>query len=402
MQRLVFVTVFLFVTVGFYYHIENNATKNKPSVKSSMQDDEESNSFVSSKRDDSAADDDDSRLTENTKESASKSISSFIVAASFDAVKDPEAPTLQRILTDSTRANVKNVSCLLEDVIEYPYQDEIRATALMSFPRSGNSWTRSLVEKSTGFATTAIYCESRRGFAYSCTYKNVFLVKTHRGNGIFTYRGRKRTFERLVYLVRNPFDSMLSYLKFKRSHGNNQRIIRKSDIGTKRELLVQELITIKTIQSFVDRYRSLFAAWKQLSLPTIIVRYEDLKASPVIVLRLIRRFLVPLRLDADQKEDDQDDDVQSLYYHDDPDAFTKHKQFKKYQKEEMEKLLCAVRTDLANQDLIYKTNKFDVLHSLKYYENATIKYVLQELREPLCFLQYGNLLEGIFGFTCDD
>lgn len=65
-----------------------------------------------------------------------------------------------------------------------PYQaDVIPTTALASFPRSGSSYTRSLVERASGYQVSSIYCDwrLRPAFAGECDgLDSPFLVKTRR------------------------------------------------------------------------------------------------------------------------------------------------------------------------------------------------------------------------------
>lgn len=55
------------------------------------------------------------------------------------------------------------------------------STALASYPRSGNTWLRTLVEKATGHLTSSLYCDRhlRRTFRSECDKTNRWLVKTH-------------------------------------------------------------------------------------------------------------------------------------------------------------------------------------------------------------------------------
>lgn len=56
-----------------------------------------------------------------------------------------------------------------------------RRTAFASYPRSGNTYTRSLLERATGFQTSAIYCDRslETFFAGECDGQSSFFVKTH-------------------------------------------------------------------------------------------------------------------------------------------------------------------------------------------------------------------------------
>lgn len=48
------------------------------------------------------------------------------------------------------------------DLPTMPYnRTRMPRTALASFPRSGNSYVRSLVEKASGYQTSSVYCDKR-------------------------------------------------------------------------------------------------------------------------------------------------------------------------------------------------------------------------------------------------
>ena len=52
--------------------------------------------------------------------------------------------------------------CSMLDSPSVPYNStSMPRTALASFPRSGNSYMRSLVEKASGYQTSSVYCDSR-------------------------------------------------------------------------------------------------------------------------------------------------------------------------------------------------------------------------------------------------
>ena len=81
---------------------------------------------------------------------------------------------------------------------------------LSSFPGSGNSWVRQLLETSTGVFTGSVYCDKSYVHAgmvgEGIRSEFVVAVKCHRCR-------RARTFEqlsKLIYVVRNPFDAILS------------------------------------------------------------------------------------------------------------------------------------------------------------------------------------------------
>ena len=92
--------------------------------------------------------------------------------------------------------------------------------ALASFPGSGNSWVRQLLESATGIYTGAVYCDSayvKAGMIgeYVIT-NNVLAVKNHHLPHSVMERLNN---DKAIYVVRSPFGAILS---------ENNRIIAKT------------------------------------------------------------------------------------------------------------------------------------------------------------------------------
>ena len=91
------------------------------------------------------------------------------------------------------------------------------AVALASFPGSGNTWVRSLVEKITGVCTGSNICDvslRASGFVGEHVDSNAaVLIKTHDTNphwAATTGSYEVGTFNKAVVLVRNPFDALVA------------------------------------------------------------------------------------------------------------------------------------------------------------------------------------------------
>ena len=84
--------------------------------------------------------------------------------------------------------------------------DSKETVALASFPGSGNTWTRLLLEELTGYYTGSVYndptllCTGMLGEVKDGT--SVVAVKTH----VF-----QKKWNKVIYLFRNPFHSIFSY-----------------------------------------------------------------------------------------------------------------------------------------------------------------------------------------------
>lgn len=95
------------------------------------------------------------------------------------------------------------------------------AVALVSFPGSGNTWVRGILEAVTGMCTGAVYCDFSlrvNGFAGEATRGGqALVVKTHsdfsewkKGSEIRNLRTLSGSFGSAILIVRNPFDALVA------------------------------------------------------------------------------------------------------------------------------------------------------------------------------------------------
>ena len=87
------------------------------------------------------------------------------------------------------------------------FQEHGEVVGLISFPGSGNSWVRQLLETSTGVYTGSIYCDHAYVEAgmigEGVRSGNVIAVKSHSCKNTFEYT-------KLIYIVRNPLDAIFA------------------------------------------------------------------------------------------------------------------------------------------------------------------------------------------------
>ena len=117
--------------------------------------------------------------------------------------------------------------------------------ALASFPGSGNTWVRGLLQDITGICTGGIYCDPtlrRNGYPGECIRSGVVLVvKTHQTTPWWTGNHYKKSdaskyfaktwhipvYSSAIFLMRNPFDALvaewnrLQTLKLSDNHVNS-------------------------------------------------------------------------------------------------------------------------------------------------------------------------------------
>lgn len=104
-----------------------------------------------------------------------------------------------------------------------------RPIGLVSFPGSGNTWVRGLLQLATGICTGSIYCDRdlrRNGFSGEGLHSgSVLVTKTHRPN----CKSYKRNglpaamlnLTKVILIIRNPFHAIISE-RNRQSSGNNK------------------------------------------------------------------------------------------------------------------------------------------------------------------------------------
>lgn len=116
-----------------------------------------------------------------------------------------------------------NVSQVENGTCRFVNRHSRGTVALASFPGSGNTWVRGLLEMATGICTGAFVCDislRTRGFAgENIQSGSVLVVKTHRWSPWWTGEDKPAWMEGLhaevaysaaIVLVRNPFDALVA------------------------------------------------------------------------------------------------------------------------------------------------------------------------------------------------
>ncbi|MBI3160604.1 MAG: sulfotransferase domain-containing protein [Chloroflexi bacterium] len=127
-----------------------------------------------------------------------------------------------------------------------------RRVALSSYPRSGNTWLRGLIEAATGQASGSIYSDAvmRRG-------ADGVVIKTHAWD--------MHRYTHAVLVVRHPFDALPSYFHYR------QNIWKETGLTWETFLL-----------GAIEEWRGHTARWLAAGrrMPLYRLRYEDLLAEP--------------------------------------------------------------------------------------------------------------------------
>ena len=107
--------------------------------------------------------------------------------------------------------------------------------ALASFPGSGNSWVRELLETATGVYTGSIYCDksyiANGMIGEGVQTNNVLVIKTH---------GSKLQVKKAICIIRNPFDAIVADYSRRKAPASS-RHTSELPLQYFRELLATEL-----------------------------------------------------------------------------------------------------------------------------------------------------------------
>ena len=138
--------------------------------------------------------------------------------------------------------------------------DSKQRTALASFPRSGNTWVRFLLEKAAGELCGSIY-------------KDRIMPRGAEGIAIKTHALDSDKYDRVIHIVRNPLDVIESYFFWKK------------DVARK------EVDWAENVRTVTAEWRDHTKHWLAAAIPAHRVRYEDLKARPAQELTAMLRWL---------------------------------------------------------------------------------------------------------------
>ncbi|KAG7175709.1 uncharacterized protein LOC121857317 [Homarus americanus] len=169
----------------------------------------------------------------------------------------------------------------------------LRRVWLLSFPRSGNTWTRYLMEAATGFFTSAVYNDKTLislgflGEAEDHLAGTTILQKTHSENHI------TQDTDPVILLVRNPLRSLVSLWSWRVLDGTPSQYNGSAPLeayrGTDFHTFTwyHSSLWSETVTSALARFPTL-----------LILYYEHLQQDPI---REVRRVLDFLHLPPDEE-----------------------------------------------------------------------------------------------------
>ncbi|KAF8766844.1 WSCD family member GA21586-like [Argiope bruennichi] len=151
--------------------------------------------------------------------------------------------------------------------------------ALASFPGSGNTWIRFLVQQATGILTGSVYRDyslKRNGFpAESVANGSVLLIKTHEWG-----ETTRQKFQKAVLLIRDPFGCLVA--EFNRRAGGH--------VG---HASPEKFHRGNAWPNFVATHSKLWMEsildWLQFEGPLLVIRYETITQElPGQLIRLLK------------------------------------------------------------------------------------------------------------------
>lgn len=157
-------------------------------------------------------------------------------------------------------------------------------TALASFPGSGNTWLRYLLQQSTGIFTGSIYKDYgllKSGFpAENICNKSVLVVKTHEWGP-----NAWGTFSKAILLVRDPDKAILA--EFNRQSGGHVGFASPDRYKRTKGRYWQQFVTNK-----LNGWENMNLGWSRFFTgDLLIVYYDELVANTEKILREILNFL---------------------------------------------------------------------------------------------------------------
>ncbi|XP_071528311.1 uncharacterized protein [Panulirus ornatus] len=218
---------------------------------------------------------------------------------SLKKIKPQEWPPQHRIFINLTHYPWSKDDDCVNYSITFQPPGSLPTRALASFPSSGNTWIRYLIEAATGIFTGSLYDDTsltRKGmYGEGITYDSgmTILQKSHgytTGNAMKLSHQERLTKNHMdelshqgVLVIRNPFKALISH--------------RHLDVGghtgyaPKAHFLGEgwaEFVTLKT-----RLWRDFYIDWLMLSEPRNIhiTYYEDMKTDPVDEMKKILHYL---------------------------------------------------------------------------------------------------------------
>ena len=160
-------------------------------------------------------------------------------------------------------------------------------TFIVSYPRSGNTWARFLIANLVHPEGTVTFANIEKLIPDTSSQSNHALKRTPRPRLIKTHQYFDPRYRKLIYIVRDPRDVVLSYYHFQRKY-------RQIEDGYPLERYVEQFISGRLLSWDWGTWGENVASWistRRRSENFLLLRYEDMIENTTRELVRIARFL---------------------------------------------------------------------------------------------------------------
>lgn len=200
-------------------------------------------------------------------------------------------------------------------------KEQSNQIVVTSFPRSGNTMIRSILENATNIFTgdDIYYTEydfelagesllGELGLGKESNIQNVFFVKTH--YPLMKFDKHEFKAQAAIFIIRNPFDSILSYYHLLGNGHHSKKI--KEDVLKSNE--VQEEFTrfVKKYSEKYNFYQELYITHAFGKVPSYIIKYEDFIKDKANETKKLFDFLFKFKIDEEYLGGSKEDIIKKL------------------------------------------------------------------------------------------
>ncbi|XP_069985291.1 uncharacterized protein [Penaeus vannamei] len=163
----------------------------------------------------------------------------------------------------------------------------VPSTWLLSFPRSGNTWTRYLLEAATGVVTGSVYhSKYLKGLGYMgeddpLWWRTSLVIKTHSLLPLRIHPDYP-----VIAIIRNPARSILSFWNYWNIEADSQKFTGSIDYSYYLTPEFHEFAYIK-----LQKWRATYEYVLKNTTKLHVVFYEKLRESPIKEVRKMLKFL---------------------------------------------------------------------------------------------------------------
>jgi hypothetical protein len=160
-------------------------------------------------------------------------------------------------------------------------------TFVVSYPRSGNTWTRFLIANLVHPQREVTFANIEQLIPDTSSQSNRALKRTSSPRIIKTHQYFDHRYPRVIYIVRDPRDVVLSYYDFQRKY-------RQIQDGYPIEQYVEDFVSGRINSRDWGTWGENVASWiatRSNNDKFLLLRYEDMVSSTVRELSRVARFI---------------------------------------------------------------------------------------------------------------